>query len=433
MKILLNLTSSKVSFEYMDTTPFIQGTDSRNKILIYREQSATPALTNLAISYQVQSGRYTLPLGNTSATTETIDGVTYNKWTFSVPTTATALAGNIVACLVVKTASEQYKLNILNNVLESSQFDAFESGLTGAAQTYAQAMDDLSSANTVQDQRITALENATGTDTTQIGLLNQAVFGSDTGQQTADGLVSKVAAINTEIGTDSTSGTIKGRIKKNETDIASVETSITNINNAIGTDATPNTITGRITALEDADYQSQIDAINAGQNLADIVADLSALNSLSTTNLHSGDKVQVLVDSNHSNASTVYNWTGSSWSYIGKYGQDGYTKSQEDLLLAAKENKSNKITSWGTPTDTQYPSAKLVKDNVDSLENGKADKSNVYPKSEVYTKGQVDAIINELTVNGYAIGWEDLCDIFNEVYASDPLMTMLDSINGEVV
>ena len=31
----------------------------------------------------------------------------------------------------------------------------------------------------------------------------------------------------------------------------------------------------------------------------------------------------------------------------------------------AKENVSNKITSWGTPTDTQYPSAKLTKDSID--------------------------------------------------------------------
>ena len=30
------------------------------------------------------------------------------------------------------------------------------------------------------------------------------------------------------------------------------------------------------------------------------------------------------------------------------------------------EDKTNKITSWGTPTDTQYPSAKLVKDSLDT-------------------------------------------------------------------
>lgn len=37
------------------------------------------------------------------------------------------------------------------------------------------------------------------------------------------------------------------------------------------------------------------------------------------------------------------------------------------------ENVGNKITAWGTPTDTQYPSAKLVKDSLDT----KADKVSV--------------------------------------------------------
>lgn len=37
------------------------------------------------------------------------------------------------------------------------------------------------------------------------------------------------------------------------------------------------------------------------------------------------------------------------------------------------ETVDNKITAWGTPTDTQYPSAKLVKDSLDT----KADKVSV--------------------------------------------------------
>ena len=93
---------------------------------------------------------------------------------------------------------------------------------------------------------------------------------------------------------------------------------------------------------QDNNLQSQIDGLNAGQNLADIVADLTALNNLSVTNLKDGDKVQVLVDSNHDNASTVYKLVVSgsshSWSYIGKYGQDGYTKAEENALLATKQD-----------------------------------------------------------------------------------------------
>ena len=95
----------------------------------------------------------------------------------------------------------------------------------------------------------------------------------------------------------------------------------------------------------DNNLQSQIDGLNAGQNLADIVADLTALNNLSITNLKNGDKVQVLVDSNHDDASTVYklviSGSSHSWSYIGKYGQDGYTKAEANALLALKADLTN--------------------------------------------------------------------------------------------
>ena len=82
--------------------------------------------------------------------------------------------------------------------------------------------------------------------------------------------------------------------------------------------------------------QSQIDAINAGQNLADIVADLTALNNYDTTNLQNGDKVQVLVDSGQDNASTVYNWNATTheFEYIGRYGQDSYTKDESNNRFA---------------------------------------------------------------------------------------------------
>lgn len=188
MKILLKLTSSKVDIEYMDTQPFIQGTDTRNKIYVYRDSSETPSLTDLSIAYQVQSGRTTLPLSNSGATTEEIDGTTYTKYTFNVPSTATSVAGNVVACLVTKTSTASFKTNIINRVLDSSEFDAFQSGLTGAAETYATAMESLSSANTIQDGRLTNLENATGTEANKIGLLNTEVFGTSYGTATADGL-----------------------------------------------------------------------------------------------------------------------------------------------------------------------------------------------------------------------------------------------------
>jgi len=45
---------------------------------------------------------------------------------------------------------------------------------------------------------------------------------------------------------------------------------------------------------------------------------------------------------------------------------DKYTQAATNTLLATKENLTNKVTSFSSPTDTQYPSAKLVKDQLDT-------------------------------------------------------------------
>ena len=110
----------------------------------------------------------------------------------------------------------------------------------------------------------------------------------------------------------------------------------------------------------DSSLQSQIDALNAGQNLADIVATKSALDSLSITNLQAGDKVQVLADETHDGASTVYNLSSTSpktWTYIGKYGQDSYNKSEADTLFV--ENSQIKQSVDSTKQD-EIPSSAAV-------------------------------------------------------------------------
>ena len=88
--------------------------------------------------------------------------------------------------------------------------------------------------------------------------------------------------------------------------------------------------------------QAEIDAIEASQNLADIVADLTSLNNLDVTDLEDGAKVEVLIDSDHNNVSTIYNLVKSggshSWEYVGVYGVDTYNKTQIDQLLALKQN-----------------------------------------------------------------------------------------------
>ncbi len=62
---------------------------------------------------------------------------------------------------------------------------------------------------------------------------------------------------------------------------------------------------------------------------------------------------------------------------------DTYTKSEVDSSLALKEDKANKVTSFGTtPSDDKYPSEKLVKDSLDT----KANAANVYSRSTIDDK-----------------------------------------------
>jgi hypothetical protein len=65
------------------------------------------------------------------------------------------------------------------------------------------------------------------------------------------------------------------------------------------------------------------------------------------------------------------------------------TSSVIDLPIESKEDKSNKVTAFSTPTDTQYPSAKLVKDQLDLKEdvankvNALDDSATHYPTTHV--------------------------------------------------
>jgi len=120
--------------------------------------------------------------------------------------------------------------------------------------------------------------------------------------------------------------------------------------------------------------QTQVNNLSSVQNVVDIVATKSALDALTTTNFEEDDKVQVIADETHDGASTVYNWTGSAWEYVGAYGGNSYTKAQTDALL-----------------------------------NGKADKSTTYTKTEIDTilntvlieKSFESLAVDQLTITGY--------------------------------
>ena len=131
----------------------------------------------------------------------------------------------------------------------------------------------------------------------------------------------------------------------------------------------------------DGVLQSQIDALNAGQNLADMVGKKEELDSLDTSNLENGDKVQVLTDEEHENASTVYRLVKTEstdggetveWVYIGNYGSDSYTKAEVDEAFVSKEGLVQEITEEVAVTDNAPSAAavwNLVNNVTTSLDN----------------------------------------------------------------
>lgn len=149
---------------------------------------------------------------------------------------------------------------------------------------------------------------------------------------------------------------------------------------------------------KDNDLQSQIDGINAGQNLADIVNNTTELEGYNVSHLKAkgdslpgkpstpltiGDKVQVLGGANVQ--SSVYelvkgtkqaeadiqstNNTNYYWRYIGVYGTNAYTKAEIDTELAKKVDKTQITTtiSGDTATNENIPSASAVKTYVDTV------------------------------------------------------------------
>ena len=103
-----------------------------------------------------------------------------------------------------------------------------------------------------------------------------------------------------------------------------------------GTGEEISTLSNDILAL-----QSSVSDLKSVQNVVDVVATKSALNSYDTSKLETNDKVQVLSDETHDGASTVYNWNGNAWEYVGAYGGNSYTKTEVDAKLSTKADKSD--------------------------------------------------------------------------------------------
>ena len=142
MKVKINLTNQ--TLEYLDSVPYIQGTDSRNKLIVYSPTS----VSNIQISYQLQNGRNTIKMSN-SGVIETTDEANYISgyygYVFNAPRALTALTGNFMASIIVTISSSIYKINVMNTVLNSVDFEAFESALEEAQSEFLDELVSISS------------------------------------------------------------------------------------------------------------------------------------------------------------------------------------------------------------------------------------------------------------------------------------------------
>ena len=218
-------------------------------------------------------------------------------------------------------------------------------------------------------------------------------------------------------------------------------------------------VDGKITDLHNKDFelQSQIDGINAGQNLADIVNNTTKLEDYDVSHLKAkddfqhgesgakwaiGDKVQVLGGGNVQ--SSVYELvkgqmpgdegniasssTGYYWRYIGVYGISAYTKAEIDTKVGEINNAIR------TKADASYVNTELGK---------KANSVDVYSKAEANGRFAQLAVDNTFTgnntfngasttINGTIIGDAVTSDIATDIKGQGVKLTTSSGVSNFV-
>lgn len=205
---------------------------------------------------------------------------------------------------------------------------------------------------------------------------------------------------------------------------------------------------------KDNDLQSQIDGINAGQNLADIVDTTEVLAAYDVSHLKAkddfqhgtpdakwaiGDKVQVLGGGDTDAQSCVYELIKGAkpegetnsiqstsnanyyWHYIGVYGTNAYTKAEIDEKVNTINN------TLGTKANKSYVDTELGK---------KANSADVYSKTDADAKFAQLAADNTFTgnntFNGHIIGNAVTSDIAADVKGQGVKLTTSTGVSNFV-
>ena len=165
MKVKANLTTK--TLEYLDSKPYIQGEDSRNKLIVYVD--ANVSLTNIQIAYQLQNGRNTIKLINDGIIADDVDTENadylegYNGFVFNAPLSVTNVAGNFFATVIFTISTNVYKINVLNTVLKAVDFENFENALESEKADLIAFMNSTASSITIIEQDLKKILATTST------------------------------------------------------------------------------------------------------------------------------------------------------------------------------------------------------------------------------------------------------------------------------
>ena len=147
----------------------------------------------------------------------------------------------------------------------------------------------------------------------------------------------------------------------------------------------------------DNNLQSQIDTIEATQNVIDLVSNYAALQNYDTSAVKLHDKIQVINDETSGNQSTIYSWENSAWSGIGLFGPY-YTQAQVDNLYNELANTKQDNLSAGdgiaiTENIISHSVKIIESDNYDTVEGTKL---TVYLKNNKYKKITFNKTITDI-------------------------------------
>lgn len=147
----------------------------------------------------------------------------------------------------------------------------------------------------------------------------------------------------------------------------------------------------------DNHLQTQIDAIEATQNVIDLVSNYTALTEYNTSSVKPHDKIQVINDETSGYQTTIYSWENSAWSGIGLFGPY-YTQAQVDNLYNELDNTKQDNLSAGDgiaiTENVISHSVKIIEsDNYDTVVGTKL---TVYLKNNKYKKITFNKTITDI-------------------------------------